>query len=139
MLKYIQSLGAEIYAETQRIVPIRSGALKDSGSLSYTSDGVSIKYSAPYASSLVNSETVDPEYRYVVKAHQRRLPWTASNYRQKSKTKQETFVKEHTKKMGKRIDSRRDTNFLLTAVKNVTKNKKVLQKLVGLDPSITIE
>ena len=53
MLKYIQSLGAEIYAETQRIVPIRSGALKDSGSLSYTSDGVSIKYSAPYASSLV--------------------------------------------------------------------------------------
>jgi hypothetical protein len=141
VLKYIQSIGAEIYAESQRIVPVRSGALKESGSLKYTSDGVSIKYTAPYASNLVGNAETDPNYKYIVREHQRRLPSGG-----------QTTVKQHMRPMGIRptrmtgnmqtssgFSYTKDNNFLLTAMTNVTKNKGTLLKLIGLNPSMTIE
>ena len=50
--KAILRLGAAVYAESQKLVPVSSGYLKDSGSFRAHSNSVVIEYKAPYASEI---------------------------------------------------------------------------------------
>lgn len=65
----IQDLGDAIMRRSQQLVPVRSGKLKRSGRVTRLRDGVSIRYTSPYAT-MVESGT--PEYIASFRGYQRR-------------------------------------------------------------------
>jgi|TARA_A100001515_G_scaffold128598_1_gene114946 hypothetical protein len=50
VMEVIENLATAVYQQSQELVPVVTGELKSSGSLTKTADGYEIKYAAPYAS-----------------------------------------------------------------------------------------
>ena len=120
IIKYIRAVGVEIYKETQRTAPVRTGALKESGSFKYVPNGLVITYSAPHARKFATDETLSPNSTYIVKEHQRQTP----NGRTVS-------VKEYERKVGVSASGKRlsDRNFFRTSVNTVLKNHQRMRKI----------
>ena len=110
LLKFAQTIGTKIYKKSQELVPVKSGQLKASGSFSYTSSGVTVRYETPYAARINGTDstmTDNPDYTYIVREHQRRVPRGIAN------------VKEHTKRMGVRSVRQTDRVGFLTKAKDM--------------------
>lgn len=60
LIRGVQDVGAAIFRESQRQVPVRSGELKRSGYVRKLPDGVEVGYRAPYAFAV---ETGDHRYQ----------------------------------------------------------------------------
>jgi hypothetical protein len=129
ILRYIQAVGVEIFKETQRTAPVRSGALKESGSFKYVPNGLVITYNAPHARKFAVGESRSPNETYKVKQHQRRTPngWNIS-------------IKEYERKVGlagvsgQRLNER---NFFRTSVDTVLKNHQRMKKIFTTTISAT--
>jgi len=134
LLTVVQEVVGRIFNESQKTVPVRSGALKESGSLTYTGDGATIRYSAPYASNLMGDSETDPNYKYVVRQHQRRLP-----------SGEQTTVKEHMRPMGVRpiratgniqtsssFSYTADDNFMTRAIDTVLSDSGTIGKFMSV-------
>ena len=50
VMEVIENLATAVFQQSQAVVPVATGELKNSGSLTRTNDGYELKYSAPYAS-----------------------------------------------------------------------------------------
>lgn len=134
LLTVVQQVVGRIFSESQKIVPVRSGALKESGSIKYTSDGGTITYAAPYASNLMGDAETDPNYKYVVRQHQRRLP-----------SGKQTTVKEHMRPMGVRpirvtgniqtssgFSYTKDDNFMTRAIDTVLSDGGTIGRFMSI-------
>ena len=128
ILRYIQAAGVEIYKETQRTAPVRTGALKESGSFKYVPNGLVITYNAPHARKFAVEESLPPNSIYIVKEHQRRTP----NGRTVS-------VKEYERKVGVSASGKSlpDRNFFRTSVNTVLKNHQRMRKIFTTTISAT--
>jgi hypothetical protein len=56
LVRGIQDLGAAVFRDSQRDVPVRTGRLKRSGYIRRLSNGVEIGYTAPYAFSVEHGD-----------------------------------------------------------------------------------
>ena len=116
-----KSLGSSIFAESQRRVPVVTGALKASGSIAFDTNGFSIEYDAPYARS------VESGGRYSKGAVDDQ-PWTQEVPSHWRKTKKgRVRVKAHTKNYatGKPVKME-DGTWRTFTIKSVSRGKHFL-------------
>ena len=75
--KEAKALGKKTLARSQMLVPVQSGALKDSASLYHGKAGWTIKYDIPYASDVEDGyeghSAPEANYTMNIKRHKRRL------------------------------------------------------------------
>lgn len=76
VLKALQTgVGRAAFADSQQLVPVVTGKLKQSGRYSNTPDGFMIEYTAPYAKNVhdgVKFQTSTEVYTSIVKEHERK-------------------------------------------------------------------
>ena len=116
----LKNLTGRIFVESQRRVPVKTGQLKSSGSVSYSESGnrvAEINYSAPYAETINQTNPAtsgkipgyDVNRVMTVKEHKRTYP--------SGKT---VIVREHEKNVGPRAAGR-GNGFLAQAVESELK------------------
>ena len=88
-IKFLQTLGNEAAKEAQKLVPVVTGQLRKSFSVRNISDGVEIKYDAPYAYDVHEGKNTE----------QLTEPWVSSipKHKRKLQSGKIVNVKKHTK------------------------------------------
>jgi hypothetical protein len=91
IIKSIQSAGKKGFDASQSSCPVVTGELKRSGSVMDLSNGIEVKYSAPYTTQVTHGQPAGPRH---VKAHTRQgHPVRAYDYHSKG-SKENPFIEK---------------------------------------------
>ena len=120
--EWSRAICLEIYKRSQELVPVKSGALKASGSVSLRDRGGSIVYDAPHAGSNGRNQS-GGDYIWKVKSHRRTL-----------KSGKSVMVRDYTRRVPQITSSTKTTkptknNFLDKAAEEVMADTKLLERL----------
>jgi len=119
--EWSQAILVEIYKKSQELAPVKSGALKASGSFTLGPQGGKIVYDAPHAGDTRRNQS-GGDYEWKVKSHRRT-----------SKNGKSVMVRNYTRKVTQRTSPTTTkptkNNFLDKAAEEVMADSKLLERL----------